>query len=102
MAAALGDWRSESTSSARAANHAGEIRPLIDSERRVQFSRKASYKPERWSPTRHAGLAEWGGRITTVATRHLEDVLTAWYQTFVQDLAHLARQSGRQVRFGEE
>ena len=51
---------------------------------------------------RRAGLAEWIGRIMSVATRHLEDVLAALYQTFIQDFAHLARQSGRQVRFGEE
>jgi hypothetical protein len=51
---------------------------------------------------RRAGFAEWSGRIMSVATRHLEDVLAALYQTFIQDFAHLARQSGRQVRLWEE
>jgi len=51
---------------------------------------------------RRAGFAEWSGKIMSVATRHLEVVLAALYQTFIQDFAHLARQSGRQIRFGEE
>ena len=100
MAAARADWLSQPEASTRQ-----QILPEKSSPESFRgwcsFQGKL-FIAERRSPTRHDGLAEWGGRIMSVATRHLKDVLAALYQTFIQDFAHLARQSGRQIRFWEE